>query len=423
MPHVEWRGGTCRVKWWTGETLPNGRKRYESKGGFTDEDLALQHGMDMEYEVRHGVNITNRDGAMPMPEWLDAWYASLDLAHRSMVNYESVIRVHIKPYFSRHTVSEVSIMDHRAFKRHLADVLPSDNSRQSVLAVFSMAMEDAVNAGLRKTSPVERHRRRGKYKKKKRERKKDMPPGAVETLARNAHAVFGPAGYAFMWTMACTGMRPAELYGLTREYCYPSWPGSDLRADPDEADRYAEDMLRYGKGDGLLPAIRVERQVQYKDGGLQFFPPKYESSRTLVVPPFLAEMLERLLKEHESRWVFPSISGGNLRSANFDHKYWRPIADGAKEDEGPRRPGERLALPEVPAFAGKRLYLIRHGAKAWLDEDGHSRFAVESRMGHEVPGVEGVYSSMTVPMERAIMKSQQERWESLPDRLGDAIWG
>ncbi|WP_405749783.1 hypothetical protein OHA19_08100 [Streptomyces sp. NBC_00012] len=245
-----------------------------------------------------------------------------------------------------------------------------------------------------------------------------MTPAAVEALARNAHAVLGPAGYVFMWTMAATGMRPAELYGLTREYCYPAWPGSDLRVDPDEAERYAEDVGRYGKGEGLMPAVRVERQVQYEGGGLQFFPPKYESLSTLVVPPFLAEMLERLLKEHESRWVFPSISGGNLRSANFDHKYWRPIADGAKADEGPRWPGERLALPEVPALSGKRLYLIRHGAKSWLDEDGHSRFAVESRMGHEVPGVEGVYSSVTVPMERAIMKTLQERWESVPGPHG-----
>lgn len=416
MPHIEWRGGTCRVKWWTGERLANGRKRYESEGGFTDEDLALQHGADKEYEVRHGVNITNRDGSMPMSEWLDAWYGSLDLAHRSMVGYESVIRVHIKPFFAQRSVGEVGIMDHRAFKAHLNSVLPSENSRKSVLGVFSMVMDDAVKAELRKTSPVERNRRRGKYSKKKRERKKDMGLAAVEQLARNAEVVFGYSGYVMVWTMAMTGMRPAELYGLTRDYCYPSWPATDHRADPDEEDRHEEDLERYGKGVDLMPAIRVERQLQYKNGALEFFPPKYASYRTLVIPQFLADMLEKLLASHDGDWVFQSIGGGNLRSANFDYRYWRPIADGAKEDEGPRMPGQRVALPVVPSFAGKRLYLIRHGHKAWLDEDGHSRFAVESRMGHEVPGVEGVYSSVTVPMERAIMKKLQERWESLPGR-------
>ena len=36
--YTEWRGGTCRVKWWTGEYHDDGRKRFESKGGFTDDD-------------------------------------------------------------------------------------------------------------------------------------------------------------------------------------------------------------------------------------------------------------------------------------------------------------------------------------------------------------------------------------------------
>jgi hypothetical protein len=102
---------------------------------------------------------------------------------------------------------------------------------------------------------------------------------------------------------------------------------------------------------------------------------------------------------------------------NFDYKYWRPIADGAEERKSRQLRWNRPAIPEVPSFKGKRLYLLRHGAKAWLDEDGHSKFAVESRMGHEVPGVEGVYSSVTVPMERAIMKSLQERWDGLQERL------
>ena len=80
----------------------------------------------------------------------------------------------------------------------------------------------------------------------------------------------------------------------------------------------------------------------------------------------------------------------------------------------------RPALPKVPSFAGKRMYLLRHGHKSWLDEDGHSRFAVESRMGHEVQGVEGTYSSVTAAMERAIMKSLQERWDGLQERLKGA---
>ncbi|MGW1410399.1 hypothetical protein [Streptomyces sp. NPDC002403] len=77
--------------------------------------------------------------------------------------------------------------------------------------------------------------------------------------------------------------------------------------------------------------------------------------------------------------------------------------------------------PAVKAYAGKRLYLLRHGHKEWIDEDGHSRVAVESRMGHEIAGVEGTYSNVTPNMERAIMDSLQARWMHFVPTLG-ADW-
>ncbi|MFE0106777.1 hypothetical protein [Streptomyces sp. NPDC059009] len=65
----------------------------------------------------------------------------------------------------------------------------------------------------------------------------------------------------------------------------------------------------------------------------------------------------------------------------------------------------------------ERLYLVRHGHKQWLDEDGHPRIAIEARMGHWLPGMEGIYGSVTVAMERAIMAARQLRWERLQQRL------
>lgn len=416
--HIEWRGGTCRVKWWSGEYLPNGRKRYESKGGFTDEGSAFEHGQNMLYEIRHGTHVKNRDGATPMTDWLDDWLAGMDHAHLTERGYRWAVENHIRPYFKKRkaSVADIDVLAFRAFKKHVNGALKA-GSAKNVMMVFGMILDDAAPR-LIKVSPVERTRRRGKFEKRPKERKKDMTPEGVEQLARNARTFFGQQGYVFVWTMAMTGMRPAELYGLTREYCYPNWPGTDPRPDSDETDRYDEDMTRYGKGEDLMPAIRVERQVQYEESELRFFSPKYGSSRTLVVPPFLAGLLEDLLASHDRPWVFPAIGGGSLGAVNFDYKYWRPIADGEPARQGPRVRKPRPAMPAVPGFAGRRLYLLRHGHKAWLDDDlQHSKYAVESRMGHEVPGVEGVYSSVTVPMERAIMKTLQERWELLQERL------
>jgi hypothetical protein len=64
----------------------------------------------------------------------------------------------------------------------------------------------------------------------------------------------------------------------------------------------------------------------------------------------------------------------------------------------------------VKNWVGKRLYLLRHGHKEWLDEDGHSRIASESRMGHEVAGVEGLYANVTAAMEKRIADTLQVRW-------------
>ena len=419
--YTEWRGGTCRVKWWTGAYHENGRKRFESKGGFDDEDVAYQHGLDQMHDIRHGVHVSNHDGSTQMDDWLNSWLAAMDHGHLTERGYRSVIENHIRPYFQRKSVADVDVLAYRAFRKHLNGSVAASTAKQ-VMMVFGMILDDAVPR-LIKVSPVERTRRRGKFSKKPKERKKDMTPEAVEQLAKNAEAFFGYAGYVFIWTMAMTGMRPAELYGLTREYCYPNWPATDPRPDPDEEERYAEDVARYGKGDELMPAIRVERQVQYEESELRFFSPKYDSHRTLVVPQFLADMLERLLASHDRKWVFPAMLGGSLGAVNFDYAYWRPIADGADERKGPRVRRSRPAIPAVPSFKGKRLYLIRHGHKAWLDEDGHSKYAVESRMGHEVPGVEGTYSSVTVPMEQAIMKTMQERWQLLQERMAGSAAG
>jgi hypothetical protein len=216
-----------------------------------------------------------------------------------------------------------------------------------------------------------------------------MDIAAVDQLARNAEVVFGFPGYAMIWTMAMTGMRPGELFGLRREYCYPNWPASDPRPDPDEEERYEEDMLRYGKGEGLMPAIRVQQQVQQVKGagggpaqvllashaGCAPLPGRHAGEAAGITRQQVGVPADpgAVWALRPSRWTTgPYISKG---------------ADERLKAPGSRNP--RPAIPAVPVFAGKRMYLIRHGHKAWLDEDGHSRFAVESRMGHEVPGSRG----------------------------------
>ncbi|WP_405818148.1 hypothetical protein OG705_02900 [Streptomyces sp. NBC_00838] len=129
--------------------------------------------------------------------------------------------------------------------------------------------------------------------------------------------------------------------------------------------------------------------------------PKYDSWRTLVIPPVLREMHGAPLASHAKPWVFLSVTNRPPLGTDFDRDYWYPIRDGAKErDSGPRY--ARRARPEM---AGEDIYRLRHWAKAKLDEAGDiPRVAVEARMGHELPGVEGTYSEVTVVMEERIVE-------------------
>jgi integrase len=418
MPYAEQRGNKWRVKFNTYRRHPEtGKWIYDQESGFDTREEAVEFGLDRESDARNDRYVSRRDGAVLMSDYCRTWPETQDVGHLRKKAVKSMIRLYIEPRWGDTAVNDIKASAVRAWKIWIGEQ-PNigEGYGREIFGVFSMMMDDAAEDEMIKSSPVQKKRRRGKYVKKKKERKRDMALPDVHQLACNALQFWGFPGYVFILTMAHTGMRPAELYALRREYCHPTWPASDPHADPDEEVRYEEDMERYA-GEHTMPAIRVEYQHQWKDGVLSLLPPKYDSHRTLVVPPFLAELLEMLLKSHDSEWVFPSINGGELAKANFTYHYWRKIADGQEartpRSKGGGRGGSWRVLPgwePVKSWAGKRLYLLRHGHKEWIDEDGHSRIAAESRMGHEVAGVEGLYANVTVQMEKRIMETLQARW-------------
>jgi integrase len=436
VPSVESRGRNIRVKWWSGEYHLDAegkatkRKKYDSASGpepgqpFQDEDEAYNYGLDRESDIRNGRNIRRRDGLVLMGDLCPAWLELQELAHDSIRAYRTAINAQILPYWAGRAVGDITVPEYDAWAKSVRARWSAAYAK-NILMVFGLIMEYAVSCDMRKASPVVKVRRRGKYVPRKREQKTDLDLAVVHQLSMNANQLWGYPGYVFFLTIAFTGMRRSEIFGLRREYCSPTWPASDPRVDPEEKDRYKADMLRYGTGEGRMPALRVEYQHKYISGVPTLTMPKYGSSRTLVLPPFLAEMHEALLKSHDSEWAFPSVMQGPLIHVEWAARYYGPIARGTKERSG------RFPLPEVPAVPGwlvpdgkggdkpQRMHLLRHGHKEWLDEPGVvPRVAVEARMGHELPGVEGVYSHVTTAMERRVIEVLQERWEAFAATLG-----
>lgn len=429
MPYVERRGNSIRVKWWGGEYVldadgrPTNRKKYESASGpapgvpFENEDEAYDFGLDREHEVRHGKHTPRAGGRTPMHEYCWTWYKATDLRPNSERRYKSMLKTVIVPYWTRWTVGEITAIDYDVWKKQVKAQY-SENYAGDLLSLFRMLMDDAVlKYKLRGESPIVEQRRRGRYRKKQiRRAKQELPIRALHQLAKNAYHVWGYTGWAYIWTIAFTGMRPpGEMVGLQRGFASPNWPASDP-----VAARGREAAKRY-QG---MHVLRVQHQAYYVDHAPTLAGPKYDSYRTLVIPPFLHQIHEALLASHSSPWVFPSMTGGHLLTTEFTQNYWRPIRDGAPERK-PRPRYMRHVRPELPPvleMAGEDMYRLRHWHRELLDEPGAdiSTVAKEARMGHEVAGMEGVYSRVTIGMEMRIVEYLQGVWEK--HVAGGGLW-
>jgi integrase len=55
---------------------------------------------------------------------------------------------------------------------------------------------------------------------------------------------------------------------------------------------------------------------------------------------------------------------------------------------------------------------LRHGHQTWLDELGVRYVLQTARMGHEVPGMRGVYSHITPAMRKELRGGLQTIWEA-----------
>jgi integrase len=422
MGYAERRGNEWRARF----KLPNGK--YDSEPGFRTKEQALKYARDQETDIRRGDYFDATAGSeTTFGEWAAEWIAGCGVGPGSEETYAKLLRVHLRPQWAEVPMAEITTSAYLAWERQIKGDY-SKNYAKQILGLFRVMVTDAIahRPPLLKVSPVPpENRRRGQHRRVVEE---DAVVGTLEqvlALAENALTVWGPTGYVYTLTKAFMGLRQGEMAGLRREWCYPAWPWSDpgdseasTRAER-AADRKRQRLARERYTD--MPAMRVHWQLQYvrpapgERRAPTLVAPKYGSRRDLVIPPFLAGLISEMLETHDSEWVFPALGGRSLLEADFSGTYWEPMVLGA-----PERTGRRYARPEIPPVDGIEEMVphgLRHGMKVWLDEDGiHSRVAVEARMGHQLQGVEAVYSQVTPAMELKLSRSLQERWEKATRR-------
>ena len=66
----------------------------------------------------------------------------------------------------------------------------------------------------------------------------------------------------------------------------------------------------------------------------------------------------------------------------------------------------------LPVLRDLTPHGLRHGLQTWMDEDGIPEVLKTERMGHELPGMHGVYAHVSPAMRINLKAALQERWEA-----------
>ncbi|MEV5347119.1 tyrosine-type recombinase/integrase [Streptomyces achromogenes] len=396
MAYAEKRGYDKKArKWrWRGRYLkPDGTwgsvSRDDNRQPFYTARAAREYAAGLETDVRRKTFIDPRSGRITVTEWAELWIESVELANRSDNTYRQRLRSVILPKWGPAAMADVSQVAIKTWEKQLREQYKPSYVK-SVMSVMRVMFEDAVSSKVRADNPVPtlQSRRRGKFKGKQQQDETILAtPRQALLLARNAEQMRGLGGYTMVLTIAYCGLRISEVVGLRREH-----------------------LLLEDQGRGCR--LQVAEQHQYVDGRPAQVDPKYQSSGSLILPPFLADLLRQVLESHTAEWVFTAPMGGKLNTTSFYEEVWRLWVDGHKAM--PDRLGRPSRLPDLRAVAGIEGLVphgLRHSMKVWLDELKHPRAAVEARMRHVFGGVEGVYSHVTLAMELDIAADLQRLYE------------
>lgn len=396
MAHGEKRTYDKRARKWRYRgryKLPNGKwgsvSRDDEGQPFYTERAAEDYAHGLEVDVRRKAFINPRDGRITVARWAEAWLSSIDVGPLSEKEYRLRLKNKILPEWGDVAIADLSPVAIVTWEKQLRQEV-SKNYVDNILSTFRTMLDDAVAEKIRADNPVATRKtgRRGRYRPKPKDEKVTASPRQALLIARNALEMRGLNEYVLVLTSAYTGLRIGELAGLHRDQLTLKDTGEGAR-------------------------LHSVQQSQYVHGVFTEIDNKYDSGRGLILPPFLAALLQQLMDSRpKSEWVFTAPKGGRLlRGGDWYSQTWHPLVLGRAPRGVVRGAKARIGIRPVRGVEGLTPHGLRHSQKVWLDEGRHPRVAVEARMGHVLQGVEGTYSHVTLAMELAIAEHLQEIWE------------
>jgi integrase len=431
--------------------LPSGMEVSES--GFKTKAAALTWGRDQEARMREGRWNDPNAGNITVSEWIERWLAMQDVGISTVENREYLIRRFLRPAWGASELHSLTTEAITKWENGIpARTGVSRRVARDARSLLCTILGDAAaakpplipyNPALR---PRNRSRRTGRRLERAPQRVWATPLQALLVAERAALLTGRDDDFTMVITIGYTGLRYGEAIGLERDY------------------------LRPGE-------IHVEWQLREIRATFHRIPPKDDSYRSpnwepclpVDLPPFLAGLLTSQVEARSHRkcacvaqhggsgqYVFLGPDGGHYRRSGYARRVFRPACDG-RRDVAPGRPGRLIvtdatiwpglpvttwppaqpgvafappcgrgiqAIPEdtplaswLPLKPGLTPHGLRHGHKTWMAEDGIPEILAEQRLGHEVPGMRGLYAHASDRMRDDLKAALQARWEdSLRER-------
>ena len=297
---------------------------------------------------------------MPFGDWMDFWYQNFckpALRETTKASYETLIYQHIIPSLGHIPLNKLAQNDLQQFYAKLkkggrlqyADLLGkelSDRMVRSCHARIRSALEKAIIEKLITREPSTGCKL---PPKKSREMKVLTSNEIGRFLARAKEEGY----YELFLLELSTGMRRGEIVGL-------KW--SDFNA--------------------ATSSLRIARQANRVKGKTVVQPPKTRTSiRTVVLPPYMTEILTEMKKEKTCEWIFPSpVNIGEPRNPSALYKRFQLLL-------------ERSGCKKI------RFHDLRHTFATMALENGMNVKVLSDMIGHiSAETTLNIYSHVTDTM-------------------------
>lgn len=302
--------------------------RHRSKS-FSSKTAARSYLSAVETELERGDWIDPNAGRITLAEYAMQWVeGEAQLRASSRANLDSRLRLHIIPRFGSHPLNAITPAEVRQWVADLSKRL-SPGSVASTYRTLARILSTAQIEGRIRRSPCVGIRL---PKQTSHTEMHFLTPREVSLLADALDDRYR----TLIFTAAYTGMRWGELAGLRTK--------------------------RVNLKSGFIRVTEAQTEV---NGHVATGPTKTGAHRTIALPPFLTEMLERHINEFASPEgvVFTSAEGTSIRR-NFYHRHFKPAV-------------RRAGLP-----AKLRFHDLRHTCAALLIAQGAHPKEIQERMGH-----------------------------------------